>query len=80
MNIILFLLIGAVAGWLAGNFMKGGGFGVVGNIVVGVLGAVVGGTVFNAIGLAAGGIIGSLVVSTVGAILLLYIVGFIKRL
>ena len=58
-GLIMFLIIGAVAGWLAGKLMKGGGFGLVGNIVVGVIGAFIGGYLFGALGIAAGGLIGS---------------------
>ena len=66
-SLLMFLIIGGIAGWLAGTFMKGGGFGLVGNIVVGIIGAVIGGFVFGLVGLSAGGLIGSIVVSTVGA-------------
>jgi len=79
MYIVWFILIGLVAGWLAGVIMKGGGFGVVGNIVVGVVGALIGGFLFRLLGLAAGGLIGSLVVATVGAVILLYLVRVLKR-
>ncbi len=78
-GLITFLIIGALAGWLAGTIMKGGGFGILGNIIVGVLGAVVGGVVFNILGLAAGGFIGETIMATVGAVLLLFIVGKIKK-
>ena len=79
MSLIYFLLIGAVAGWLAGNIMKGGGFGLLGNIVVGVIGAVLGGFLFNLLGLSAGGLIGSLVTAVVGAVVLLYVVSLVKK-
>lgn len=79
MNIIIFLAIGALAGWLAGNLMKGGGFGLVVNMVVGIIGAVIGGLVFGFLGLAATGLIGSIITSTVGACILLYIAGIISK-
>jgi uncharacterized membrane protein YeaQ/YmgE (transglycosylase-associated protein family) len=79
MSLILFLLIGAIAGWLAGNLMKGGGFGLIGNIVVGIIGAFIGGFLFGLLGISAGGIIGSLITATVGAAVLLWIVGIIKK-
>ena len=80
MNFLWFLIIGLVAGWLAGVLMKGGGFGMVGDLVVGVIGAVLGGWLFGALGLSAGGgLIGSLVVATIGAVVLLFIVRLIKR-
>jgi uncharacterized membrane protein YeaQ/YmgE (transglycosylase-associated protein family) len=78
-GIIIFLAIGAVAGWLAGNLMKGGGFGLIGNIIVGIIGAVIGGVVFGFLGISAGGLIGSIVTATAGAALLLFIVGLIKQ-
>ena len=78
-GLIMFLIIGAVAGWLAGKLMKGGGFGLVGNIVVGVIGAFIGGYLFSALGIAAGGLIGSLVTATVGALVLLWVVGLVKK-
>lgn len=79
MGIIWFVLIGLVAGWLAGQIMKGSGFGVIGDIVVGVLGAIIGGMLFNALQLPWGGLFGSLVVATIGAILLIFIVRLIRR-
>ena len=78
-GLIIFLAIGAVAGWLAGTLMKGGGFGLLGNIVVGIIGAVVGGVVFGLLGISAGGLIGSIITATAGAALLLFIVGQIKK-
>ena len=78
-SIIIVLIIGALAGWLAGNIMKGKGFGVIGNMVVGILGAVLGGFLFNQLGISAGGLIGSLITATVGAITLLFIIGLIKK-
>ena len=77
--LLIFLAIGAVAGWLAGTLMKGGGFGLLGNIIVGILGAVVGGFVFGLLGISAGGLLGSIVTATAGAALLLYIIGLIKK-
>lgn len=79
MDIVWFLLIGAVAGWLAGQLMKGRGFGILGNILVGVIGAVIGGFLFKQFGISAGGLIGSLITAFVGAVLLLFIVGLIKK-
>jgi uncharacterized membrane protein YeaQ/YmgE (transglycosylase-associated protein family) len=77
--LIWFLLIGLAAGWLAGRIMKGKGFGVLGDMVVGVIGAFVGGWVFGLLGLAAGGLLGRLITATVGAILLLYVLRLAKR-
>ena len=79
-SLIAFLLIGAVAGWLAGLLMRGGGFGLLGNIVVGIIGAFVGGFLFGLAGLSAGGgLIGSLITAVVGAAVLLFIVGLLKK-
>lgn len=78
-GILIFLAIGAVAGWLAGKIMKGSGFGVVGNIVVGIVGAVLGGILFGLLGITAGGLLGSIAMATIGAIVLLYVVSLIKK-
>lgn len=78
-NLILFLVIGLVAGWLAGRIMKGRGFGLVGDLVVGVIGAFIGAWVFGLLGIPAGGTLGLLVVSLVGALLLLYVLRLVKR-
>jgi uncharacterized membrane protein YeaQ/YmgE (transglycosylase-associated protein family) len=80
MELLWFILIGLAAGWLAGQFMQGGGFGVVGDILVGVVGAVVGGFLFRQLGLSAGGgLIGALIVATIGAVVLLFLVRMVKR-
>jgi uncharacterized membrane protein YeaQ/YmgE (transglycosylase-associated protein family) len=68
-----------IAGWLAGQFMKGRGFGLVGNLVVGVIGALVGGVLFRLLGFSAYGLIANLVVATVGAVVLLFVIGVLKR-
>ena len=78
-SLIAFLIIGAIAGWLAGTLMKGGGFGLLGNIAVGVLGAVIGGSLFGLLGISAGGLIGSIITATVGTAVLLFVVGLIKK-
>jgi uncharacterized membrane protein YeaQ/YmgE (transglycosylase-associated protein family) len=73
-------VVGLVAGWLAGVLVKGGGFGVIGDIVVGVIGAVLGGWLFSSLGAAVGGgLVGSSIVATVGAVVLLFIVRLVKR-
>ena len=78
-SLLIFLLIGAIAGWLAGQIIKGGDFGIVGNIVVGVVGAIVGGFLFRALGIVSYGLIGSIIMATVGAVVLLFLIGLIKR-
>jgi uncharacterized membrane protein YeaQ/YmgE (transglycosylase-associated protein family) len=73
MDFIWFLLIGLSAGWLAGQLVKGGGFGIVGDIIVGVIGSLLGGYLFSVFGVSTGtGLLGSLVVSTIGAVFLLF--------
>lgn len=78
-GLILFLLIGLAAGWLAGRIMKGGGFGLVGDLIVGVVGAFLGGWLFDLLGISLGGLLGSLVTALVGAIVLLYLLRLIKK-
>ncbi|WP_334120586.1 GlsB/YeaQ/YmgE family stress response membrane protein [Limnobacter sp.] len=80
MSLLVFLFVGIVAGWLAGMLVKGGGFGLLGDLVVGVIGAFVGGYLFNSLGVSSGGgLVGSIVVATIGAIVLLVLIRFIKR-
>jgi len=80
MSFLWFLVVGLVAGWLAGVLVKGGGFGVIGDLVVGVIGAFLGGWLFSALGASAGGgLLGSIIVATVGAVVLLFIVRLVKR-
>jgi len=71
MAFIWFILIGIAAGWLAGQIMKGGGFGLVGDLIVGVIGALLGGFLFGLLGLAATGLLGSLITATVGSMVLI---------
>ena len=73
MGFIWSIIIGIDAGYLAGKIMRGGGFGVIVNLILGIIGGVLGGWVFSLLGISAGGILGSLITSTVGAILLLWI-------
>ena len=74
-----FLLIGIIAGWLAGNIMKGGGFGLVGDLVVGVVGSFIGGYLFGYLGLGNSyGTLGEIGMATVGAILLLAVLRLIR--
>lgn len=75
----MFLAVGALAGWLAGNLMKGRGFGVIGNIIVGVVGAVLGGLVFGLLGITTGGLSGSIIMAAIGAVILLFVIGFVKK-
>lgn len=79
MNLLIFLLIGALAGWLAGVVMKGRGFGILVNMVVGVLGAFFGGWLLPKLGISFGGDIGVFITAFIGAVLLLAIIGLIKK-
>jgi len=80
MNVLWFLLVGVIAGWLAGMLVKGGGFGLIGDLVVGIIGALIGGLFFSGLaGFAGGGLLGSIVVATLGAVLLLVVLRVLKR-
>jgi uncharacterized membrane protein YeaQ/YmgE (transglycosylase-associated protein family) len=80
MNIIWFVLVGLIAGWLAGILMKGGGFGVLGDIVVGIIGALIGGLLFGSLGVfPGGGLLGAIIVATIGAVVLIFVLRLIKR-
>lgn len=73
------LIIGGVAGWLAGQFMKGAGFGILINIILGIVDGIVGGFLFGLLGLKAYGLIGSILVSAVGAVVVLWLARMIKK-
>ncbi|MEO6921815.1 MAG: GlsB/YeaQ/YmgE family stress response membrane protein [Collimonas sp.] len=80
MGIIAWLIVGAIAGWLAGVLVKGGGFGVLVDIIVGIVGAFIGGWLAGILGIqVGGGMIASIVTATVGAVILLFILRLIKR-
>ena len=78
MSVIWFLIVGVIAGWLAGLLVKGGGFGLIGDLVVGIIGALIGGLLFGG-GLLGGGVLGSILVATIGAVILLAVLRVIKR-
>ena len=78
-NLIIFLAVGALAGWLAGIIMKGRGFGTIGNIIVGIVGAVLGGFVFGFLGITTGSLLGSIIMATIGAVMLLFVISLIKK-
>jgi uncharacterized membrane protein YeaQ/YmgE (transglycosylase-associated protein family) len=81
-GLIIFLLIGLIAGWLASKLVRGGGFGLVGDIVVGVIGAVIGGLLLPRIGLGtlvAQPVVNQIIVATIGAVILLVILKLLKR-
>ena len=78
--LLIILVIGAVAGWLAGQIVRGMGFGLIGNIVVGIVGAFIAGWLLPRIGIViGGGMLGSIINATIGAVVLLVILGLIRR-
>ena len=78
--LVIWLVIGGVAGWLAGIIVKGYGFGLLGNIVVGIVGAFLGGWLLSYFGVAiGGGIIGAIIGATIGAVVLLFLLGLVRR-
>lgn len=78
--LIVWIIVGGIAGWLASSIVKGGGMGLVGNIVLGIVGAVVAGWLFPVIGLGlGGGIIGAIISAMIGAILVLLVISLVKR-
>jgi uncharacterized membrane protein YeaQ/YmgE (transglycosylase-associated protein family) len=80
LSILVFLLIGAIAGWLAGLIVRGGGFGLIGDILVGIIGAFVAGALLPRIGVSlGGGVLGAILGATVGAVILLLIVRVVRR-
>ena len=78
-SILAWVIIGAIAGWLAGLLVKGYGFGLIGNIVVGIVGAFIGNWLFPQLGFAMDYPIGAIISATLGAVLLLFVIGLIRR-
>jgi uncharacterized membrane protein YeaQ/YmgE (transglycosylase-associated protein family) len=78
-GLVYAIIVGLIAGWLAGQVMKGGGYGVFVDIILGILGGIVGRWVFALLGLRAGGLIGSIVVSFTGAVILVWITRLVKK-
>ena len=80
MGILAWIVVGLIAGWLAGQVMKGGGYGVIVDIILGILGGVLGGWIFGALGIwHGGGMIGSIIVAFIGAVILVAITRVLKR-
>jgi uncharacterized membrane protein YeaQ/YmgE (transglycosylase-associated protein family) len=74
------IIVGLIAGWLAGQVMKGGGYGIIVDIILGLLGGIIGGWLFGALGIGAGsGVVGSIIVSFIGAVILVAITRMLKR-
>jgi uncharacterized membrane protein YeaQ/YmgE (transglycosylase-associated protein family) len=79
-SLILWLVIGAVAGWLAGLLVKGYGFGLIGNILVGIAGAIIAGWLLPHVGFfLVGGILAEIVNAVIGAVILLLVIGLVRR-
>jgi uncharacterized membrane protein YeaQ/YmgE (transglycosylase-associated protein family) len=79
-SIIIWLLVGAIAGWLAGMVVKGGGFGLIGDIIVGIIGALIAGWLLPQLGIIiGGGVVGAIINAFIGAVILLIILRLIKR-
>lgn len=76
---IWWIVVGLIAGWAAGKIMKGGGYGVVMDIVLGIIGAVVGGWLVGVLGITAVGFIGTIIVAIIGAVVLIWITRMLKR-
>jgi uncharacterized membrane protein YeaQ/YmgE (transglycosylase-associated protein family) len=80
MGIIIWLIVGAIAGWLAGMVVKGGGFGLIGDIIVGIVGGIIAGWLLPQLGIViGGGIVGDVIDSFIGAVILLINIRLIKR-
>ena len=76
---LVFLLVGALAGWLSGLITKGSGFGLAGNVIVGIIGAFLGNLLFGLVGIAAYGLLGHIIFAVAGALLFVYLLRFIKK-
>ena len=80
MGFLYWIIVGLIAGWLAGVVMKGGGYGVLIDIILGIVGGVVGGWLFDALGIfPGGGLVGSIIVAFVGAVVLVAITRMLRR-
>jgi len=78
-SLIWWAVVGLIAGWAAGKIMKGGGYGVVMDIVLGIIGAVIGGWLMGIVGIHAGGFIGTIIVAIIGAVFLIWITRMLKK-
>ncbi|HEV2687079.1 MAG TPA: GlsB/YeaQ/YmgE family stress response membrane protein [Bryobacteraceae bacterium] len=79
MSLLYFLFVGLIAGWLAGKIMRGSGYGIIGDMVIGIIGALIGGHVLGWLGFVTYSLIGNIVSALVGAIILIFLVRLIKR-
>jgi uncharacterized membrane protein YeaQ/YmgE (transglycosylase-associated protein family) len=78
-GLLWWIIIGLIAGWLAGQVMKGGGYGVLADIVLGILGAILGGWIFSKMGMGATSTIGAIIVAFIGAVILVGLTRLVKR-
>lgn len=78
-GLLIWLLIGAIAGWLAGIIVKGYGFGLIGNILVGIVGAFVGGWLFGQFGIVGSGVLGAILGATIGAVIVLFLIRLVRN-
>lgn len=79
MEFLYFLLIGAISGWLAGQVWKGAGFGLIGNIIVGIIGGFIGGWIAGKFGIGGGGLLWQILIAVGGAWVLLFIISLVKK-
>lgn len=80
MEFLYFIIVGGIAGWLAGQIMKGGGYGLITNIILGIIGGVVGGWLLGVAGVSVGGgLLGAIITSAIGAMAVIFIAGLFKK-
>jgi len=79
MYLVWFLVIGALAGWIAGQLMRGRGFGLLGDLLIGIAGAFVGGLLFRVLGIASYSLVGSLISATIGAVFLIWLIRALRK-
>jgi uncharacterized membrane protein YeaQ/YmgE (transglycosylase-associated protein family) len=78
-SIVIWLLVGLIAGWLAGEVTRGAGFGLWGNIVIGIVGAILGGIILGALGVDPGGFVGEVIQAFIGALVLLALISAVRQ-
>ena len=79
MELLYFLIIGAISGWLAGQLWKGSGFGLLGNIIAGIVGSFVGSWIAGKLGIGGGGLLWQIIIATCGAWIVLFIISLLKK-
>lgn len=78
-SLIIWLIVGAIAGWLAGLIMQGGGYGLIGDIVIGIIGSVIAGWLFGTYMPIGSGVVGAIISATVGAVILIFVLRLVRR-